>query len=151
MRVKCHAQGKFYLIGCPEGTRLVRGMDRPDGEGAEPDHLIVPLNGKEIRIPADPPELLPLLAESGNFGVSLILPDRMPVSGSARCRTAFCILGIQSLISTSPSSRYPVDRGFKEFGRWLSDKGLVQADLETYRSTSTATSHSGKRSLAGEN
>ena len=30
------------------------------------------MNGKEIRIPADPPELLPLLAESGNFGVSLV-------------------------------------------------------------------------------
>ena len=30
------------------------------------------LNGKTIRIPADPPELLPLLAESGNFGVTLV-------------------------------------------------------------------------------
>src|SRR3954454_24477714 len=72
MRVRCHAQGKFYTIDCPEGTRLVRGVDRPNGDVPCHDHLIVPLNGKTIRIPADPPELLPLLAESGNFGVSLV-------------------------------------------------------------------------------
>ena len=72
MRVRCHAQGKFYTIECPEGTRLVRGCGRPGGEVAEHDHLVVPLNGKMIRIPADPPELLPLLAETGNFGVSLV-------------------------------------------------------------------------------
>lgn len=72
MRVKCHALGKYYVIHCPEGTRLVRGKDRPGGELASHDHLIVPLNGQEIRIPADPPELLPLLAESGNFGGSLV-------------------------------------------------------------------------------
>jgi ribosomal protein S27E len=72
MRIKCHAQGKFYTIQCPQGTRMVRGKDRPGGKVAEHDHLIVPLNGKEVRIPADPPELLPLLAESGNFGVSLV-------------------------------------------------------------------------------
>jgi hypothetical protein len=72
MRIKCHAQGKFYTIQCPEGTRMVRGKDRPGGKVAEHDHLLVPLNGKEVRIPADPPELLPLLAESGNFGVFLV-------------------------------------------------------------------------------
>ena len=72
MRVRCHAQGKFYTIECPEGTRLVRARIVPTASVAEHDHLIVPLNGKTIRIPADPPELLPLLAESGNFGVSLV-------------------------------------------------------------------------------
>src|SRR4051794_10535310 len=71
MLIKCHAQGKFYTIECPEGTRLVRGADRPNGDIPCHDHLVVPLNGKEVRIPADPPELLPLLAESGNFGVTL--------------------------------------------------------------------------------
>jgi Zn ribbon nucleic-acid-binding protein len=80
MRVKHHAQGKFYVIECPEGTRLVRRSEQPaDGSEAVPcDHLVVPLNGKELRIPADPPELLPMLAESGNFGISLVgepLPD----------------------------------------------------------------------------
>ena len=72
MRVRCHAQGKFYTIECPMGTRVVRRSDRRDGEGPRHDHIVVPLNGKEIRIPSDPPELLPLLAESGNFGVSLV-------------------------------------------------------------------------------
>ena len=73
MRVRHYAQGKFYLIECPEGTRLVRRSDQSaDDESVPHDHLIVPLNGEEIRIPADPPELLPLLAESGNFGVSLV-------------------------------------------------------------------------------
>ena len=38
----------------------------------EPDFLVVPFEGQEIRIPADPAELLPLLAESGRCGLSLI-------------------------------------------------------------------------------
>ena len=33
---------------------------------------MVPFEGREIRIPADPSELLPLLAESGRCGLSLI-------------------------------------------------------------------------------
>ena len=76
MRVKHHAQGKFYVIECPEGTRLVRRSDQP--QVVEYDHLVVPLNGEDIRIPADPPELLPMLAESGNFGITLVgepVPD----------------------------------------------------------------------------
>lgn len=72
MRLRCHAKGKFYSIECREGTRLVRASDALDGEVAEHDHLIVPLNGKVIRIPAEPPELLPLLAETGSFGVTLV-------------------------------------------------------------------------------
>jgi uncharacterized metal-binding protein (TIGR02443 family) len=36
------------------------------------DLLIVPFEGREIRIPADPSELLPLLSESGRCGLSLI-------------------------------------------------------------------------------
>ena len=73
MRVKHYAQGKFYTIACPEGTRVVRHSDLPaDGEAVSHDHLVIPLNGKQVRIPADPPELLPLLAETGNFGVSLV-------------------------------------------------------------------------------
>ena len=79
MRVRHHAQGKFYTIECPEGTRVVRRSEQPaDGEAVPHDHLVVPLNGKEVRIPADPPELLPLLAESGNFGITLVgepVPD----------------------------------------------------------------------------
>ncbi len=76
MRVKHHAQGKFYVIECPEGTRLVRRSE--DTHATPCDHLVVPLNGKEVRIPADPPELLPMLAETGNFGVTLVgesVPD----------------------------------------------------------------------------
>ena len=76
MRVKHYAQGKFYVIECPEGTRLVRRTS--GGEAVKCDHLVVPLNGEEIVIPADPPELLPMLAESGNFGIKLVgepVPD----------------------------------------------------------------------------
>jgi hypothetical protein len=36
------------------------------------DHPVVLLKGEEVRIPADPPEVLPVLAESGNFGVTLV-------------------------------------------------------------------------------
>ena len=70
MQVKHHAQGKFYVIECPEGTRLVRRTSV--GEVVTHDHLVVPLNGKDVRIPAEPPELLPMLAESGNFGIALV-------------------------------------------------------------------------------
>ena len=76
MRVKQHAQGKFYVIECPEGTRLVRRTS--GGEVVTHDHLVVPLNDEKVRIPADPPELLPMLAESGNFGIALVgepVPD----------------------------------------------------------------------------
>lgn len=64
MRIRHYAQGKFYTIECPEGSQVIH---RPGSD----DHLIVPLNGQAIRIPADPPELLPMLAESGKFGVTL--------------------------------------------------------------------------------
>src|SRR3954470_15593343 len=67
MRIRCHAQGKFYTIGCPEGTRVVR-----HSEVVPHDVLLVPFKGQELRIPANPPELLPMLAETGNFGVSLV-------------------------------------------------------------------------------
>ncbi len=73
MRVKHYAQGKFYVIQCPEGTRVVHRSDlSADGEAIPHDHLVVLLDGEEVRIPADPPELLPMLAETGNFGVSLV-------------------------------------------------------------------------------
>ncbi len=65
MRVRCHAQGKFHLIDCPNGTRIVRATEQPASGTVGLDYLIVPLNGKTIRITADPPELLPLLAEGG--------------------------------------------------------------------------------------
>ena len=73
MRVRHHAQGKFYSIACPEGTRVVRRSNSPArGKAVPHDHLVVPMNGMEVRIPADPPELLPLLAESGRCGLSLV-------------------------------------------------------------------------------
>jgi hypothetical protein len=66
MRVRVYSEGKFYLIKCPVGTRVVR-------HAAEPyDILMVPFEGQEIAILNDPPELLPLLAESGRCGLSLI-------------------------------------------------------------------------------
>ena len=73
MRIKHFSKGKFYVIRCPQGTRVVRCSAQPapverDGH----DHLVVPFEGREIRIPADPSELLPLLAESGRCGLSLI-------------------------------------------------------------------------------
>jgi ribosomal protein S27E len=73
MRVRHYAQGKFYTIECPEGTRVVRRTEQPaDGVAVLEDHLVVPLNGQEVRIPTDPPELLPMLAKTGNFGVRLV-------------------------------------------------------------------------------
>jgi hypothetical protein len=69
MRVRVYSAGKFYLIECPEGTRVVRHTV----ESAEPnDRLVVPFEAQEIVIPGDPSELLPLLAESRRCGLSLV-------------------------------------------------------------------------------
>ena len=55
------------------GTRVVRCSEQPALVGSDGhDLLVVPFEGQEIRIPADPAELLPLLAESGRCGLSLI-------------------------------------------------------------------------------
>ena len=67
MVVKHHARGKFYRIALPEGSRLVRGSDRLGH-----DVVIVPFEGREIAIAAHPPELLPLLAESGRCGLATV-------------------------------------------------------------------------------
>jgi ribosomal protein S27E len=73
MRVRYNAQGKFYTIECPEGTRVVHLSQQPgEGEAVLHDDLIVPLKSQQFHIPADPPELLPMVAETGNFGVSLV-------------------------------------------------------------------------------
>jgi Zn ribbon nucleic-acid-binding protein len=73
MRIKHFSKGKFHLIQCPPGTRVIRCWEQPalvDAGGH--DLLLVPFEGREIRIPADPSDLLPLLAESGLYGLSLI-------------------------------------------------------------------------------
>ena len=79
MRIRVHSKGKFYLIECPDGTTVVRCLapSVPGGPGSH-DLVVVPFRGEAISIPADPPELLPLLAESGRCGLSLVgepVPD----------------------------------------------------------------------------
>jgi hypothetical protein len=47
MLVKHHAQGKFYLIACPEGSRIVRRSGRIAPRGRFlPDLIIVPFGSK---------------------------------------------------------------------------------------------------------
>lgn len=73
MQIRLFSKGKFYLIGCPPGTRVVRCSEQSapvDRDGH--DLLVVPFDGQEICIPFDPSELLPLLAESRRCGLSLI-------------------------------------------------------------------------------
>ena len=73
MRVRAYLKGRFYLIECPEGSGVVRCEFQSDRDAAEPyDLLVVPFEGQKIVIPSDPPELLPLLAESGRCGLSLV-------------------------------------------------------------------------------
>jgi ribosomal protein S27E len=73
MLVRHYSQGKWYRIECPEGSRIERQSDQAGpGGGHPPDRLIVPWGGEEIAIPAEPVELLPLLAESGRCGLSLL-------------------------------------------------------------------------------
>ena len=79
MRIRVYSNGKFYLIECPEGSRVVRCPVQCIADFAlAHDLLLVPFQGREIAIPSDPPELLPLLAESGRCGLSLVskpVPD----------------------------------------------------------------------------
>jgi hypothetical protein len=73
VHIKHFSKGTFYVIHCPPGTRVVRYSAQPAlGEPDGHDLLIVPFQGRAIRTPADPSELLPLLAESGRCGLSLI-------------------------------------------------------------------------------
>jgi Zn ribbon nucleic-acid-binding protein len=73
MRIKHFSKGKFYLIDCPPGTRVIRCWGNPAPvDSGDHDLLMVPFEGREIRIPAEPSELLPLLAESGLCGLSPI-------------------------------------------------------------------------------
>jgi hypothetical protein len=70
--IRHYAGGKFHRIACPEGSRVVRRSDRSaPGGGFLPDRVVVPFGGAEIPIPAVLPELLPLLAESGRYGLAL--------------------------------------------------------------------------------
>jgi hypothetical protein len=73
MQIRVYSKGKFYLIQCPVGTTVVRCLapSVPDGPGSH-DLVVVPFRGEAITIPADPPELLPLLAESGQCALSLV-------------------------------------------------------------------------------
>src|SRR4051794_1268057 len=79
MQIRHFAQGKSYTIECLQGTRVVRNSAfRASGKPDPCDGIVVPYNGREIPIPADPPELLPLLAESGRCGLALVgepVPD----------------------------------------------------------------------------
>ncbi len=73
MHIRIHSKGKYYLIECPAGTRVVRcAAQAVPGADDSHDRVIIPFRGQELTIPADPPELLPLLADAGQYGLSLI-------------------------------------------------------------------------------
>ena len=73
MYLKHYAMGKFYRIACPDWSRLVRRSDIPTpGGNSHHDVVIVPFEGREVAIPADPAESLPLLAEAGRCGLALV-------------------------------------------------------------------------------
>jgi hypothetical protein len=73
MRIEHFSKSEFYLIHCPPCTRFLRYWEQHSlADSGEHDALMVPFEGREISIPADPSELLPLLAEAGLCGLSLI-------------------------------------------------------------------------------
>jgi hypothetical protein len=73
MRIKHYAWGKFYHVECPAGSTVVRRSDQVGVSGEFlPDVLLIRFKGREIPVPSEPAELLPLLAESGRFGLSLV-------------------------------------------------------------------------------
>ncbi|WZP00389.1 hypothetical protein EP7_002030 [Isosphaeraceae bacterium EP7] len=65
MRIKHYSEGRFYVIDCPPGSRVVR-------EASSYDLLIVPFGEKDVPISSEPEELLPLLADAGRCGLSLV-------------------------------------------------------------------------------
>jgi hypothetical protein len=74
MIVSHYARGKFYQMACPDGTRIVRGSEGTASLDNSPhfDLVVVPFGGHDIPIPVEIPELLPLLAEAGLCGLSLV-------------------------------------------------------------------------------
>jgi ribosomal protein S27E len=93
MHVKQYARGRFYRVRCPEGSTLIRQSNRTDETGAcLPDRILVRLNGTDVPIPCDPPELLPVLAEAGRFGLALVGPPapdiELPGAACPRCGEA---------------------------------------------------------------
>jgi hypothetical protein len=57
MHIRHYSKGKFYLIECPDGTRVVRPRGQSVTSGSvSHDHLVVLFGGQEITIPADPPQ-----------------------------------------------------------------------------------------------
>jgi hypothetical protein len=65
--------GELQEFTCPAGSQVVRRSDRfAPGGGFLPDRLVVPFGGTAVPIPAIPPGLLPLLTESGRYGLTLV-------------------------------------------------------------------------------
>jgi Zn ribbon nucleic-acid-binding protein len=120
MRVRHYALGKFYTSQCPEGTEFVR-------RSGSDDFLVVPLNGGMIRIPADPPTLLPMLAGSGNFGVMLVgeQEPEMRLAGLScpECRE----MDVAWLQVLDDSESVRCDRCGTEFG--LPDRHVVPSSI----------------------
>ena len=104
MRVRVYSMGKFYLIECPEGTRVVRHAVQSHRDAAEShDILVVPFQGQELTIPSDPPLLLPLLAESGRCGLSLV-GEPVPAASLAGAVCPNCKEGDVSWLSVDDDS-----------------------------------------------
>ena len=86
MQIRHYSKGKFYLIECPDGTKVVRCSLQSASDSTDShERVIVPFRGQELTIPADPPELLPLLAHAGQYGLSLVgepVPD-VSLAGAA--------------------------------------------------------------------
>jgi hypothetical protein len=79
MRIRHYSKSKFDLIECPNGARVIRCAVQSDRDTADShDRLVVPFRGQELTIPADPPELLPLLVNAGQYCLSPVgepVPD----------------------------------------------------------------------------
>jgi hypothetical protein len=130
MLINHYARGKFYQVACPEGTRIVRGSESTAALNRSParDLIVVPFGGKEIRIPVDLPDLLPLLAESGRCGLSLVGEPRP----DAVLKGAVCPRCGQSdvnwLFIEDDSQRIHCDYCGADFDRTVSDRIVPAQD-----------------------
>lgn len=72
MLIRHYAFGRRYLIEGPPGTKVIRQSHLTNSSGGFlSDMLIIPWQGQEIPVFAEPDNLLSELARAGKYGLKL--------------------------------------------------------------------------------
>lgn len=76
MLVRHFHEGSFWIIEVPDGTRIERLSHIPTASGDWlSDVLFIPWDGVEVPVPAEPPGVLPLLANEAMYGLRVVAAE----------------------------------------------------------------------------